>query len=238
MKPNKNALTRSVLMAVMILFGFLRSRYLPASASYSNGPLPMLLPVQTPASQCDCDTLVAENQRLSQANQELQTSLSSLQGIAIGLSCASMFLLGAVIVIFVARRPAGSKTTSSHPTQRLDPNITRGEEVSFVRTLIGQGASNVDFLEEMVRIQYYFQQKRRVPENAAYLARDFLKMAERYLDIRPIENYGSQIRFDPARHRSYESPREGDLVWVAQPGWQRKGQILKYPVVQTNKEAV
>mgnify|MGYP004003657089 FL=1 len=107
-------------------------------------------------------------------------------------------------------------------------------EMKFIKTLIGIGGSEgVDFLAEMTRVQFEYQQRKTVSLNAALLAKDFLSMVERYLGIIPVENFGNQVRFDPNVHRSYEEHIPGDLVMVIEPGWKFRNQILKYAVVKS-----
>lgn len=97
--------------------------------------------------------------------------------------------------------------------------------------LLGQD-TGVDLLTEMVRIQHQYQQTQLVSEKAIILIRDFLDIVERQIDLKPLEEFGSQVAFDPRKHKAFEYHEEGEQVWIIQPGWKRRDDILKWPVVQ------
>jgi len=201
------------------------------SLQNGGGPLPLAMSLQA-----DYEKVLIEREDLEQKVTQLETSLSSSQRLSLLLLLALAVLLFSLIVLLLRTRRKHSHTPPPTTQGQGSKYIsTRGEKAGFVRTLIGQGAYSVDFLAEMKRIQYEYQSTQIIPETAIYLARDFLEMAEHHLDLYPVEQIGSQVRFDRSKHKSYAHHKPRDPVWVISPGWQRKGQIIKRALVQSEK---
>lgn len=187
------------------------------------------------------ESIRIENLSLQQELEQAQNTLNSITSEQKGLQNFLMLVLFVGVILAIITIVFGISLIRGRNKQKaLERNLLRTKkmltenEMKFIKTLIGIGGSEgVDFLAEMTRVQFEYQQRKTVSLNAALLAKDFLSMVERYLGIIPVENFGNQVRFDPNVHRSYEEHIPGDLVMVIEPGWKFRNQILKYAVVKS-----
>lgn len=179
---------------------------------------------------------------LETKKSELETTENELQKVTTELnSYKSFFYISAIasillfiVLIFLSLALLNASNKSKRLQTRLvntTKKLTESEE-NFVNTLIGQSTAGVDFLAEMAKVKFQYQKNHTISENAAFLARDFLLMVERYMAITPLAEYGTQVRYDPKLHYSSEIHKPGDIVWVVEPGWQRNGKLLKRTMVR------
>jgi hypothetical protein len=181
-------------------------------------------------------------QQLKATTNELEITKTELQKVNAELSSYNSFVYIAVIVsillfvvlVFFSFALLHASNKSKRLQIRLtstSKKLTESEE-NFVNTLIGQSTAGIDFLAEMAKVKFQYQKSHTISENAAFLARDFLLMVERYMGITPLAEYGTQVRYDPKLHYSSEIHKPGDIVWVVEPGWKRNGKLLKRTLVR------
>lgn len=135
------------------------------------------------------------------------------------------FFSAAVLAFTLWRQQSPNK----QPPEPLAPPPSRPDPVF---TLMGE-ETGIDLLTEMVRLQSHYEQTQIVPEKTIVLVRDFLNVLGQKLDVEPIEIFGTQVAFDPDKHKAHEYHDKGAPVWVVQPGWRQGNDILKWPIVQT-----
>jgi len=174
---------------------------------------------------------------LSNTNTELENARIQVNNFQMGLIFASglafVFIIVSIGLLINTFRIGKTNKSLQHKASRALQMLSENE-AKFIGTLIGQGSTGVDFLAEMAKVQIEYQRRKTVSENAAFLARDFLVMVEKYLGIVPLAQLGTQVSYDPRIHRAYQNLKPGTVAWVVEPGWRRKDQILKHAVVQTN----
>jgi len=172
---------------------------------------------------------------LANTKSNLENANSQLNNFQLGLVFAGgltfVFIIISIGLAINTYRISRTNKSLQYKVNKTMQMLSESE-AKFVGTLIGQGSSGVDFLAEMAKVQIEYQRRKTISENAAFLARDFLAMVEKYMGIVPLAQLGAQVSFDPKIHKSYQNLKPGTVAWVVEPGWKRKDQILKYAVVQ------
>lgn len=172
---------------------------------------------------------------LANTKSNLENANNQVNTFQLGLifagGLAFVFIIVSIGLLINTYRISRTNRSLQHKVNKTMQMLSESE-AKFVGTLIGQGSSGVDFLAEMAKVQIEYQRRKTISENAAFLARDFLMMVEKYMGIVPLAQLGAQVTFDPKIHKSYQNLKPGTVAWVVEPGWKRKDQILKYAVVQ------
>jgi hypothetical protein len=97
-----------------------------------------------------------------------------------------------------------------------------------INHMIGQGEGTRNFLGEMHRFLYDH------PNNteAHPFIEELLGELQNLLEIRPVEEYGKQVRYNPEFHLAFDVVKPGERVMIVDPGWKHEDALIRKPTVR------